>query len=277
MAQSRYLLVIIGLFLMFSPKLNGSRYDFLLFENFEYTRMLFIGEQETIRELQLNRRYLYQKMDYLNDRIYNNPVTPHRLGTELSKTQLAMLDNSLGFQLKMVSDCLNSSRLSTFVISNQKYNDFKTWYNYDFSFGHLAGTFVSTIMESAIKGLVMLQETYDQDITNFSRGHLHLKSGVDRNTRRMDSLQVDDLASMSTMAFNHYKWYDTGIRYLKTAIGLFESLSLEERKELPSNLEESLLLMKKQYPAYHNGLLNKKKNIIGPGWKLSPYLIDTGE
>ena len=277
MAQSKYLLVIIGLFLMFSPKLNCSRYDFLLFENFEYTRMLFIGEQETIKELQLNRRYLYQKMDYLNDRIYNNPVTPHRLGTELSKTQLAMLDNSLGFQLKMVSDCLNSSRLSTFVISNQKYNDFKTWYNYDFSFGHLAGTFVSTIMESAIKGLVMLQETYDQDITNFSRGHLHLKSGVDRNTRRMDSLQVDDLASMSTMAFNHYKWYDTGIRYLKTAIGLFESLSIEERKELPSNLEESLLLMKKQYPAYHNGLFNKKKNIIGPGWKLSPYLIDTGE
>ena len=46
------------------------------------------------------------------------------------------------------------------------------------------------LMKAACEGVIMLQETYDQNITEFSKGHLHLKKGIDKNTRKVDSLSL---------------------------------------------------------------------------------------
>ena len=34
--------------------------------------------------------------------------------------------------------------------------------------------------------------------------------------------------------------------------------------------------MKKDYPVYHNNMLEKKDNFIGPEWKMYPHKIDIG-
>ena len=60
----------------------------------------------------------------------------------------------------------------------------------------------ASIVEAAAKGVIMLQETYDQNITEYSKGHLRLKSGIKRNTSSIDSIKLDDTTSMSTMFDN---------------------------------------------------------------------------
>ena len=78
------------------------------------------------------------------------------------------------------------------------------------------------------------------------------------------------------MAFHYFHWYDTCLKYLKAAINMFYSLSREKRNEFPNTLEKSLLVMQKQYPMYHNYVLNKKTNLIGPDWKVYPYTVNSG-
>ena len=115
-----------------------------------------------------------------------------------------------------------------------------------------------------------------QNITEYSKGHLHLKSVIKPNRRSITTIRAVNLAPMATIAFDHYKWYDTSLKYLKEAFNLFYSLTFEEQRMLPHNLEESLIKMKKQYPKYHNDLVVKKTNQIGPEWKIFPNMVDTG-
>ena len=94
----------------------------------------------------------------------------------------------------------------------------------------------------------MLQETYDQEMKSYSAGHLRLKTGIQRNSRTVDGLVADDLAAMSAMSFSYFHWYDNGIKYLKSAIDGYYSLSNDQRNKPPRFVEKILLIMKKQYP-----------------------------
>ena len=129
------------------------------------------------------------------------------------------------------------------------------------------------IINGALKGLIMLQETYEQDIKDFSQGHLYLKNVIYRTSREIDSLQPDDLAAMSSLAFNHYNWYDNSLIYLKESLSAYSSLSPTQPRD---DLDIYLLAMKNYYSSYHNELYTKKKNIVGSDWKLYPYLVDKG-
>ena len=55
--------------------------------------------------------------------------------------------------------------------------------------------------------------------------HLDLKNNELVKSRSVDSLQVEDLISMSGVAFNELKWYDASIRYLQQATEKFFSTS----------------------------------------------------
>ena len=124
----------------------------------------------------------------------------------------------------------------------------------------------------------MLEDTYAQDIKNFSRGELNVKSDVAIKTRSMDSLQVQDLVSMSGIAFNDLHWYDASIRYLKEAINMFVSTSRNPYRSsfFNSFLYESLISLKKWYPSYHNEMLDKMDNPIGLDYKLFPLMVNEG-
>ena len=133
------------------------------------------------------------------------------------------------------------------------------------------------ILHDALKGLVMLQETYAQDINDFSKGHLHLKSIIERKSRKTDSLHPVDLAAMSSIAFNYYNWYDNSLTYLKESLDSYYSSSSKLCSVLQTDaLQIHLLMMKKYYSSYHNKMHSKMKNILGNGWKLYPYLVDKG-
>ena len=107
--------------------------------------------------------------------------------------------------------------------------------------------------------------------------HLKSKKFIEHSSRKIDSLQPDDLAAMSTLAFEYYKWYDNSLIYLKEALESYYCLSNEQRREMPTeDFEKSLLMMKKHYTSYHNQLLQKKDNILGDSWKLYPYPVDKG-
>ena len=82
---------------------------------------------------------------------------------------------------------------------------------------------------------------------------------------------------MSKVAFDYYKWYDTGIKYLKEAIKMYYS-KLVNRSYIKNYLEieNRLLNMKNKYTLYHNDMLDKKINFIGPDWKMFPYKVDPG-
>ena len=95
-------------------------------------------------------------------------------------------------------------------------------------------------------------------------------------SRSIDSLQPDDLASMSVMAFSIYKWQDKAILYLKESIDLFDTLLTEGHSCLANTFPSTLVKMKEQFSTYHNEILHKKPSLIGPYWKLYPYMVDKG-
>ena len=80
------------------------------------------------------------------------------------------------------------------------------------------------MLDGALKGVIMLQDTYDQNIKNYSQGHFVLKNNVLVTSRRSDHLRADDLAYMAALAFDFFKWYDASVRYLKEAIDLTSTL-----------------------------------------------------
>ena len=123
----------------------------------------------------------------------------------------------------------------------------------------------------------MLQETYNQEIKEFSSGHIRLKNRIERNSRNIDSLRPDDLAAMSSMSFYYLHWYDTSLKYLNASIDMLYSLEKEKHDNIPKKLEKELLKMMKHFPSYHNQIFSKKSNIFGPDWKVYPYAVNTGK
>ena len=146
----------------------------------------------------------------------------------------------------------------------------------DLSFNFNYNVSDSMILHGAQKGLIMLHETYDLDIQDFAKGHLHEKTGIEDGSRRPDSLQPDDLASMSSIAFNTYKWYDNSLKYLKEAMDLLSNISKEKNQNIWADFENTLLIIKKHYSTYHNELFQKKGIFIGEDWKLYRNIVDIG-
>ena len=123
----------------------------------------------------------------------------------------------------------------------------------------------------------MLQETYEQDIEDFSKGHLHLKNTIERTSRKTDSLQPDDLAAMSSLAFKQYNWYDNSLTYLEKSLKSYYYLSPKQRSDMLINdLDLYLLAMKKHYLSYHNKLHSKNKRALRSGKKSYAYPADKG-
>lgn len=266
------LLVILHITFSLLFLVSTSRYDYLFFENFELSKDLFVKEQNLVRELTISRQNLYNNIKALTSGIDN--ISQHHPDSHPS--DISGNEKWLNLEIRNIRSHLNVTTMSPPGTEYSMYNNTKSDRNLFSNIENVYNQPEVLIVEAAAKGVIMLQETYEQNITEYLKGHLRLKSGIKRNGRNIDSLKVDDLASMSTIAFDHYKWYDTSLKYLKEAFNLFYSLTFEEQRMLPHNLEESLIKMKKQYPKYHNDLVVKKTNQIGPEWKIFPNMVDTG-
>ena len=261
------------------PVIISEKYQYYLFENFEMTKDCFIKEQGINKVLRVNRQNLHHKMDALSQRIYIDPEPSSTVGSNTQKLHAQNFHDKLKFTLRLMYNRYQFRKLSVWSNFHSLYLKVKNNFNFFFDFEKVYKRSTLEIMDGALKGLVMLQETYEQDIKDFSKGHLHLKNKdiIEHISRKIDSLQPDDLAAMSTLAFEYYKWYDNSLIYLKEALESYYSLSNEQRREMPTeDFEKSLLMMKKHYTSYHNQLLQKKDNILGDSWKLYPYPVDKG-
>ena len=256
--------------------ITSDKYSYLLFENFEMTKESFKKEQKVFTALQVNRKNLHYELDELNR--WTAEKLPCIVGRNLQKRNEQTLENCFHISIKY--------RISTYYFRKKLLlNDFQPEhhqvddkYNFVSDFEKMYRRKMIDIIKGGLRGLVMLQETYEQDIQLFSKGHLRLKSNIDTNSRKIDSLKPDDLAAMSVLAFEFYKWYDNSLEYLREALKSFylSSYAKKNKDEVIDGLEKCLLAMKIHYSSYHNQLHSKKKNILGNGWKLHPYIVDEG-
>ena len=261
------------------PVIISEKYEYYLFENFEMTKDCFIKEQGINKALQINRQNLYHKMEALSHSIYISQEPSSAIGSNTQKLHAQNFHDKLKFTFRLMFNKYQFRKLSIWSNFYSLYLKVKDKFNFLFDFEKVYQRSTQEIMDGSLKGLVMLQETYEQNIRDFSKGHLHLKNKntIERTSRNIDSLQPDDLAAMSTLAFDDYKWYDNSLTYLRAALESYYSLSYEQRREMPTeDFEKTLLWMKKHYTSYHNQLLQKKDNILGESWTLYPYPVDTG-
>ena len=256
--------------------ITNDKYTYLLFENFEMTKQCFINEQKIISVLQLIRKTLHYKLNELNH--CKNNKAPSITGSKKHKTYEPGFRNGMHVTMNYMSTNHNIPKEFLSEDFQTEQNEFDDKYNYLLDFENIYKRHRIDIIKGGWRGLIMLQETFEQDIDWFSKGHLHLKNNIDLSSRKVDSLKSDDLAGMSTLAFDFYKWYDNSLKYLKEALESFYSISYKKKTPggVIGGLEKHMLEMKVHYSSYHNQLWRRKSNILGNGWKLYPHMVDEG-
>ena len=260
-----------------------SNYDYLLFENFELTKQTFVEEQNIFQKVRSIRNILNFKVGTLDIKSTYVCTTLHDFkckyeqSRSYDKFSIIRTFNKLKPNEKSI---INSSPDTRNLESAHLWHrDVRNNSNYNFGFEKVYRSISGTkILIAALKGLIMLQDTYGEDIKYFSKGDLSLKSTGVSLPRTVDALRAEDLISMSGVSFNDLQWYDASIRYLKEAIDVFISTTrVPYRSILTENLiHECLYLMKALYPVHHNEMLNKRDNPIGMDYKLFPLMINEG-
>ena len=251
------------------------RYSYLLFENSDLTTESFIREQQMVRRLKVRRLTMHKEFSELLTSMKTEPEVKKENSTLKADYQHKSL-KTIDFELRKIYDYMLNTKRAYLInrdhdMPNTQYKHDKE-YTFDFTYSMSA----KEIMRGAINGVIMLQETYMQDIKEYYKGNLHLKNNIKPQSRQIDSLLSQDLATMSKMAFTFMNWCDNGLQYLKLSLDLFHSLSIEDRNKLPIQFERTIFEMKNTYPLLHNDLLMKRKKHLGYDWKLFPQMIDKG-
>ena len=123
---------IIQTFLLFPVMVICSRYDYLLFENFEVTKASFIKEQNVVRKLETIRRNLHQIREGLCNRINDFSVCIEDVDVHLHKVEKS--DNWFDFQVKTILEHrLNYAKLPLLTSLGWKQRGFEFSYNYSLS------------------------------------------------------------------------------------------------------------------------------------------------
>ena len=132
------------------------------------------------------------------------------------------------------------------------------------------------VLFGAVKGVMMIQETYDLNLTEFASGNFtYGDQMISDSFNILDQLDTLDLAVISKEAFK-MKWYDTALKYLKESISSLQNMPLNRNINIPHGFEHILQQMRKKFSAFHNKSLINKKKRIGEDWKLFPYFVDQG-
>ena len=266
---------ILQIVFMSMSTLMCSRYDYLLFENFELTRAMFLKENEIVKSLEEQRENFPRRIHFLQSELSNirhletystSKLVPIHKQEHANPRRVKKI-----YESKILNKQLHNSKVSYLMYFNSLHIR-----EYLYSYDDLHNLTAEEITLASLKGVVMLKESYIQDIKNYSKGNIRWKSGIKSNSRQIDTLQPQDMAAMSSIAFNTFKWHDTGLKCLKGAIDMFYSLAKTDQIKLPRNLEDTLLKMKKYYPTFHNNVFRTRYNIIGPDWKVFPYAVNTG-
>ena len=265
---------ILLIFLLSSLSVNCYEIDFLLFENHELTKASFIEEQEICKNL----RKIRQNLNFQKHNFHQNKTLVCRQYSR--SVQNATSHYSRSFKTEMIERIKNSLHTgsSHFHNTNENYIANKLRNDYTFSFEDVYQTVgKKNILKAALKGVIMLRETYVPSIENFSSGNLTLKSVTLSNSRVIDSLTHLDLAMISKIAFNEFNWFDSAVKWLKVAIEMYNNIRDSAAANYGIMVDDLLSSMRSKYSLHHNEMAFKVDNPVGPDWKVYPYLVDEGK
>ena len=107
----------------------------------------------------------------------------------------------------------------------------------------------------ALKGMLMLQETYQLDPKDFLKGQINYKNQIFKSRY---SMSVQDLEKLTKLAFN-YEWFDNSITFLK-------AINSTENKDL--------LQLKNDLIKVNNKLVMARKARISKKSKVFPFIVN---
>ena len=270
-----YIGILICIF--FHLKLSCTKHNYLLFENFELTRINFIEEQMTFRNLKHERNQLYKVALVLKSigkiGVSVQPIS--NLENMISNASTKMNQEFVYGPKTVCSPTTKGNNAWEYSFLHKLV--VKNLHNFTFSYEEVYKDWETIeIVKSALRGLLMLRETFDQNITEFSAGRISVKKREFGLSRKIDALIPEDMAVLSKLAYNDFNYYDSAIEYLKTAVDMLRGVREDKNVFHSKQLKDRLLEMRKTYPSYHNELLEKLKRPIGNDWKLYPYKVDQG-
>ena len=262
---------ILQICVLFPSIVIGGKYDFAVFENFEETRNIFISEMKIVSFLDTISQIMSYRMRILNQIIKTDKTawifTSRRLFGLLS------IRSRIHDVSRYIKSHLGKRRIERHKIRHFKNNIMSLDIKYPLSEDELLG--------GALRGVIILHETYGLNLEGFIRGEL-LDDYALSKSRKIDSLKKDDLALMAVEAFK-MDWYDSSIKYINSSTSSYYQHLSEKNQSHYSfpKFEETSLEIRRHYAKYHNNLLGQSKtttDLLGEGiqWKLFPNVVDEG-
>ena len=242
---------------------DQARYDYLLYENHEKTKQLKIEEQSFVKKLDrfrfeiseqkiILKRILVRMIFLVNEntrthisQFYDTKIISN-FGGEINVLNKHSTRNNRKYELAIIEDSLQG------------------------------GTSLDDMIMGAKKGVLSLRQTYNLNLTNFSRGILKIRRNDTIRSRVADSLQPDDLVSLAEISITLYNWYDSGLLFLREAIESVKAISTNTEVINLSNIKKNVTNVMSLCVELHNQLSLKKNKSTGAYWKLFPYLVNKG-
>ena len=226
---------------------NDPRFNYLLFEHFEWTKTSFLEEQDMVKMLK-------------------------RLLIDLRLAEKSINNSNSNALWHCKTSCLRHYLFKDFHVSHIKKNisivkaflTLKKHRLISHNARHQPSNFLNgidimaiDILNGASKGIVTLQETYDINITQFSKGNVYTEETIDKCFRKVDGLQPDDLVNIASIAFVVFKWYTSALSFLLEAISAFNAALPNGGSGIQLKIKAQLLELLSGYNDYHNLIMGK--------------------
>ncbi len=132
---------------------------------------------------------------------------------------------------------------------------------------------------AAIRGFLMLRETYRFKVGDLKEGRINALSPRTLHREefqaghKMDIHDMVDLAGIAIME----GWMDDAVEFTREGVSMLEESKALEDPKVQKHMKDHLLQlprMKSFLPQLHNDYVEKRRTVVGHGFKVFPYLID---
>ena len=231
---------------------------FLRFEHHELSKETFLNEQKLVDSLKNIRQMLQARRNMIKQ--FSVKVA----GRNVNTIENTVHDTISAFSL------LKRSALTLPSVKSQFDKDLTSHRQILKSINETTSDFPNDDdYNGAVKGIVMLHETYEFFLDETTAGKVSYMTSENmfKEFQGKEKLQIDDLHLMSEKAKSQML-FDVGIEFLRAAFNL-------AGKVKPANSTmKKLNTLKKQLVHLNNQHLLKWETMLGPNYKVLPYLVD---
>ena len=276
-----FIVVVVIIIVIHVFSAEGGKYDYGLFENFEVTRRIFVDEQKLFQNLksvrgELTRQRQMMMMLTTRGKTRLGPEEGHHDQTtpdddNNNNTQSSGRGHILANFLMEGRDLVGKSRsvvdqLRESVSVHEKEFPPPVLPKSNNTNSAAAAASAVSDYEGAMKGMVVLLNTYNLDVAAFADGVISDKG---LQLKSDHSLTVEDLVNLAVTAFKN-KWYNTAVKLMRVAI-----VRLDPDRDFHDTFDRAHF----DYVAMgiretNNQHLLQKKRIWHLDYTLYPFLVD---